>query len=223
MTATNNENRSTQWEISVIGRRAGNGARPGTADGESSMVSSAISTNSKSRIFLTTFGGSDAARLKGPGCPTERGAIAAVGVGPCGVADAAAVSRSRPDEPDRLNVGIPLIGSVAGFVEPAPIQPYGEGGKGGARAAPTICVCAGSGASLGKYQTVVYLCVAYSSGSPLSDSLGSSGDGSVNGSCDGCGFARSVDGPPNIAWSHASCSPENGGWSDIPGGEVSHW
>ena len=119
MTAANSENRFTQWEISVIGRRAGNGAWPGTADGESSVVSSAISTNSKSRIFLTTFGGSDAAGLKGPGCPTEGGAVAAVGVGPCGVADAAAASRSRPDEPDRLNVGIPLIGSGGGFVEPA--------------------------------------------------------------------------------------------------------
>ena len=119
MTAANSENRFTQWEISVIGRRTGNGARPGTADGESSMVSSAISTNSKSRIFLTTFGSSDAAGLKGPGCATGGGAIAAVGVGPCGVADAAAVSRSRPDEPDRLNVGIPLIGSGGGFVEPA--------------------------------------------------------------------------------------------------------
>ena len=62
-------------------------------------------------------------------------------------------------------------------------------------------------------------CPEYSSGSPLSDSSGSGGDGSVDGSFGGCGFARSVDGPPNVARSHASCSPENGGGSDIPGGE----
>ena len=100
-----------------------------------------------------------------------------------------------------------------------------RGRGGGARAVPTICVCAGSSASLAKYQTVlhVYLHVAYSSDLPLSDSSGSGWDGSVDGSCGGCGFARLVDGPPNVTRSHTSCLPENGGWSDIPGGEVSPW
>ena len=84
------------------------------------MVSSAISMNSRSRIFLTTFGGSDAAGLNGPGCPTDGQVIEAVGVGPRGVAKASAASRSRPIEPEGLNVGIPLIRSVAEFVvEPA--------------------------------------------------------------------------------------------------------
>ena len=120
MTAANSENCSTQWEILVIGRRAGNGARPRTADGELSMVSSVISTNSRSRIFLTTFEGSDAAGLNEPGFPMEGEVIEAVGVGPCGVVEAVATSRLRLIEPEGLNVGIPLIGSVVGFVvEPA--------------------------------------------------------------------------------------------------------
>ena len=119
MTAANSENCSTQWEILVIGKQAGNGARPRTADGELSMVSSVISTNSRSRIFLTTFGGSDAAGLNEPDFPTEGEVIEAVGVGPCGV-EADATSRLRLVEPEGLNVGIPLIGSVVGFVvEPA--------------------------------------------------------------------------------------------------------
>ena len=79
---------------------------PGLPIGEPSMVGSAISTNSRSRLFLWS---SDAAGLNGPGCPTEGEVIEVVGVAPQRVAVAAAVS-------SRLNVGISLIGSVAGFV-----------------------------------------------------------------------------------------------------------
>ena len=49
-----------------IGGRAGAGRRFVPAGGSSSMVISAISTKSRSRIRLTTLDGRDAAGLKGP-------------------------------------------------------------------------------------------------------------------------------------------------------------
>ena len=56
-------NLSTQWDTSVIGGRAGGGARPGTWGAVSLIVSSDISMNSSSNSFLTTFGGREAAGL----------------------------------------------------------------------------------------------------------------------------------------------------------------
>ena len=56
---------STHCEMSVIGRRAGAGGRPGVFSRLSSMVTSDISTNSKSRIFFTSLGGREAAGLNG--------------------------------------------------------------------------------------------------------------------------------------------------------------
>ena len=110
------------------------------------MVGSAISTNSRSRLFLWS---SDAAGLNGPGCPTEGEVIEVVGVAPQRVAVAAAVS-------SRLNVGISLIGSVAGFVvEPGWVNNgmvdihvaiWGRAGVPAAGAVPKF-VCAGSSMS----------------------------------------------------------------------------
>ena len=53
----------------VMGSRAGTGGRPGSigSDHDSSVVMSAIYTNSRSRIFLTNFVGKEAIRLNGPG------------------------------------------------------------------------------------------------------------------------------------------------------------
>lgn len=62
-TAAIKEKRSTHCEILVIAGRGGAGVRP---DGMSSMVSSAISMNSKSRIRFTVLAGKDAAGLNGP-------------------------------------------------------------------------------------------------------------------------------------------------------------
>jgi hypothetical protein len=76
----------------VIGKRAG-GARPGACDGASLAVSSDISTNSRSRIFLTTFGGRDAAGLYGPWAPMGSGAV---GVGRVFLFAAAVAAASRP-------------------------------------------------------------------------------------------------------------------------------
>ena len=86
--------------------------------GSSSMVSSAISTNSKSRIRFTTFVGREAAGLNGPlltrlgmdELPADSPREAGVPVGE--VADAAAASRSRPDDPG-------VLGEKRGRVETA--------------------------------------------------------------------------------------------------------
>ena len=60
------ENRSSHCEMSVTGSRAGAGGRPEPWR-SSSTVTSAISTNSKSRIRFPTLAGRDAAGLNGPG------------------------------------------------------------------------------------------------------------------------------------------------------------
>ena len=51
----------------MIGGRLGGGGRPGIGVGSASVETSDISTNSRSRILLTTFGGSAAVGLNGPG------------------------------------------------------------------------------------------------------------------------------------------------------------
>ena len=60
------ENRSSHWEMSVTGSRAGASGRPEPWR-SSSTVTSAISTNSMSRIRFTTLAGRNAAGLNGPG------------------------------------------------------------------------------------------------------------------------------------------------------------
>ena len=59
-------NRSTHWEMFWIGGRAGCGL-PWVGSGPSSFVISAMSTNSKFRIFFTIRVGSVAAGLNGRG------------------------------------------------------------------------------------------------------------------------------------------------------------
>ena len=57
---------SSHCEMFVIGRRAGAGGRPGICGRSSSMEISAISTNSRSRIRLTSLEGREAAGLNVP-------------------------------------------------------------------------------------------------------------------------------------------------------------
>ncbi len=65
--AATSRNLSSHWEIMVTGSLAGAAGRPGPVIMLSSIITSDISINSNSRIFLTTFVGRDAAGLKGPG------------------------------------------------------------------------------------------------------------------------------------------------------------
>ena len=96
----------------MIGKRAG-GALPGSWGGASLAVSSDISTNSKSRIFLTTLGGRDAAGLYGPWAPTGSGAIGGGRVLFPAVAAAAASRLSPEDSADPgLKVGVSFRGSA---------------------------------------------------------------------------------------------------------------
>ena len=81
MMAAIRENRSTHWEMLVMGSRAGAGGRPGTLGIASSVVMSAISTNSKSRIRLTSFVGRAAVGLNGPGVGMAEVGGWGVGVG----------------------------------------------------------------------------------------------------------------------------------------------
>ena len=80
MIAAIRENLSTHWEMLVMGSRAGAGGRPGSLGVISSVVMSAISTNSKSRICLTSFVGRAAVGLNGPGVEMAGGG----GGGGCG-------------------------------------------------------------------------------------------------------------------------------------------
>ena len=61
------EKRFIHREMSVTGSLAGGGGRPGGWGRSSSAITSDISRNSKSRIFLNTLCGRDAIGLKGPG------------------------------------------------------------------------------------------------------------------------------------------------------------
>ena len=81
-----------------MGRRARGGAQPRTCGGVSSSVNSDISTNSNSRIFFTTFRGRDAAGFKGPGVDMSTVAVGSNGLPVDVEADAAAASRSRPED-----------------------------------------------------------------------------------------------------------------------------
>ena len=78
--------------MSMIGSRAGGGGRPGTCGITSSMVTSDISTNSKSSIFFTTFGAMVAAGFNGPGVDMSGSGAGFLSK----LAAAAAASRSRP-------------------------------------------------------------------------------------------------------------------------------
>ena len=74
MTVAIIEKLSTHCKMLVMGSRAGTGGRPGSIGGDhdSSVVMSAIYTNSRSRIFLTNFVGKEAVGLNGPGVEIDR-------------------------------------------------------------------------------------------------------------------------------------------------------
>ena len=82
------------YEIEITGGRPG---RPIAGSGEVSIVTSDISTKSRSRIFFATLGASEAAGLNGPGLvrPSFPDVGRAIGRSP-EEEDAAAASRSRP-------------------------------------------------------------------------------------------------------------------------------
>ena len=88
------ENFSVHCEIRVTGGRPG---RPIAGSGEVSIVTSDISTKSRSRIFFANLGASEAAGLNGPGLarPSSPDMGRAIGRSP-EEEDAAAASRSRP-------------------------------------------------------------------------------------------------------------------------------
>ncbi len=106
-------NLSVHCDIFVTGGRLGTKGRPAVGSGAASMVTSAISTNSRSRIFFATLGASVAAGLNGPGLLRPMSPLCWSTVGPSPVAegaDAAAASSSRPvwEPADGVNVGSPL-------------------------------------------------------------------------------------------------------------------
>ena len=105
-TAAIRENLSSHWEVSVTGRRAGAGGRPGAWAGVSSMVTSDISMNSSSCIFLTTHVGRDAAGLKRPSLVRGTGAVPVLGEVSPVEAEAAAARRSRPEAAAELGLNM---------------------------------------------------------------------------------------------------------------------
>ena len=116
-----------------MGRRAGTGGRPGVWGMSSSIVTSAISTNSRSNNFFTTLVDSEAAGLKGPGVVIVAVSFGCMRVSP-GVAEAAAASNSRPVAAlgSGVNVGIELrVAGFGGVPSIVGVGPVGGGGGGG--------------------------------------------------------------------------------------------
>ena len=93
------------WESSAENcRHCGESFHPlgNVRDGNTSGVTSDISTYSRSSIFFTTLGGREAAGLNGPAVrrelvPMEEGVMLGVDIVPPATDLAAAASRSRPD------------------------------------------------------------------------------------------------------------------------------
>ena len=100
----------------VIGSLAGGGGRPGTWVGSVSTVTSDISRNSRSRIFLTTFVGREADGLNGPvACRSLSPGIATVAGMPERVdEEAAAANMSSPETAagSRLGMNDGNLGSI---------------------------------------------------------------------------------------------------------------
>ena len=128
MAAAMTEYLSIHVEMFVIGAFAGVGL-PGTVGTTSSPTTSAISTNSKSMIFLSTLGAIDEAGLNGP--RVWRGWVgfvtSTVGVGTTGLVGAAApvcaiaavASRSKPGA-GVVGANVAKVGTVdAGGITPS--------------------------------------------------------------------------------------------------------
>ena len=87
-----------------MGSRAGAGGRPVSVSGVLLLEMSAISTNSKSRIRLTSFGGSEVVGLNGPWDWMDDSRLGTMGVHPVAAlvhvaVEAAAASMSSPELP----------------------------------------------------------------------------------------------------------------------------
>ena len=123
-TAAIEQNFSVHIEMSWMGGRAGKGGWPGVCAGTSSIEISNISTNSSSKIRLTTFGGRVAAGWYGPGwerlacaSPAAGGRDSVVAVVPAagGTLEAAAASSCRgvrPVCPGAVGVKVGSVGRV---------------------------------------------------------------------------------------------------------------
>ena len=140
-TAAIKEKRSTHCEMLVMGRRAGAGGRPGSLDGSSSVVMSAISINSKSRMHFINFDGSVAVGLNGPGAE-----IVAVGVGGGrggitgdDAVDAAAASWLSPELPPTEGEEIGSLGRDDAVVTMGPV--WGGGGWGECNTGTVSSLC----------------------------------------------------------------------------------
>ena len=107
------ENHSTHWEMLVIGSHAGAGGPPGSLGVASSVVMSAISPNSKSRICLTSFVGRPAVGLNGPGVEMAEGGVGGGrGSLPVDNLEAAVASISNPGLPEMEGVKMGILGST---------------------------------------------------------------------------------------------------------------
>ena len=107
-----------------VGRRVRLGGSEAMSSCHASVVSSAISTNSRSRIFFTTLCGRAAVGLYGPGVDKLPAGISGVDLATVGADEAAAASSSSPLGAVRLGVNVGRAGRVAvGGIEPKPLEP----------------------------------------------------------------------------------------------------
>ena len=107
-----------------VGRRGRFGGSEGKSSCHASVVSSAISTNSRSRIFFTTLCGRTAVGLYGPEVDRLASEVSGEGLAAFGTDVAAAASSSSPFGAVRLGVNVGRGGRVGREgSEPKPIEP----------------------------------------------------------------------------------------------------
>ena len=113
----------------VMGSRACTGWWPGSLGVASSVVMSAISTNSKSRIRLTSSLGRAAVGLNGPAVEMAEGSVGGgSGLLPVGTSEAAAASSSNPRLPKMEGVKMGTLESTdVTIVEVANVRPIWKG------------------------------------------------------------------------------------------------
>jgi hypothetical protein len=120
-------------------RREGLGASVEVVSSDQmSPRSSDISTNSRVRTRLTTFGGREAAGLYGPGLCSETGSggcafVVETEVSGVGSSVAAAASRARPEVDPEAGVKVGSVGRRAGSGKSPRPDPMKEGAKGAVR------------------------------------------------------------------------------------------
>ena len=107
-----------------VGRRVRLGGSEGRSSCHASVVSSAISTNSRSSIFFTTLCGRTAVGLYGPGVDRLASDVSGAGLATLGTDVAAAASSSSPFGVVRLGLNVGRVGRVNGEgSEPKPLEP----------------------------------------------------------------------------------------------------